>query len=863
MPAPPLTPLDIHVRAFVRRWVLSWHGWQVKQFDFDGFKDKAIFPKAFHVSTLCMTTQKRCFYFTCEDQDTCLEWIEVISKAKSDKDKFSSFRRKKGGGFGGANGLDFLRKKHDHENEDDEAAHPTAALKRAPTLKEVRDIDPFTASTSRGNKVLNPMFSDTSLGMMTREVTLSIANGAKLGLNLMKVPGSSTGCAVKNTIPGGQAVQTGKVFAGDIVVSVNGTNIEDKGMNEIGALVKAQDAVTLVLRAGTPSATHQPTHSGQPDPRNEAHEGMARTRLATLNSTTTQDAILRLFGHERLQGTRDLRKPSNDIVRKHCETLETTPNQKWFSKRMQLHFQTEGITVKVRPKKASGNFRTALTHPTESIVSVHQIGATMAVVVDDSSAVSANYKLYAYDCNDEKTASTLVASVSEMSPDLNILPSGSTDGGIVIGRAVTRKMLNDGRTMSGNFDVFDTLINSQAPAAPHQPRGKVLTLGGSNPTEAVSSVDGVVLEDVGPGRMQSTTDGHESLNANDAALMNNIGLLDRRDTAMTLYGDADDTFSETAMMATKPMQRQVTLSRSGGASLGINLMKNPDTGTGCAIKGVVAGGQAARTGSIREGDVVVAINGIDIQNKKLTEINALVVSVTDITLSVQTAVQETNLDAAARTGAQPNPTLHVQTPVHPSMARVMELSRTPSERKSSVVDGVQGLRNSTHVESRVDEGGLDLSPGPRESTTDWDQQTQRRKPKQAGDTYTIPNPDYNAEGSGMGMAPLEPESAYAVAEPANDGAYAPLSGDEEEFDDVVTSGNSVYADAGPQKMESGQVVYAGSSEEEFDDPAEGGDPATRQIYSMPSKDLSAVEQAAFDEEVARLQGQGQEAPMDV
>merc|ERR1711935_1043264 len=102
--------------------------------------------------------------------------------------------------------------------------------------------------------------------------------------------------------------------------------------------------------------------------------------------------------------------------------------------------------------------------------------------------------------------------------------------------------------------------------------------------------------------------------------------------------------------------------------------------------------------------------------------------------------------------------------------------------------------------------------------------------------------------------PVEPESAYAVADPANAGGYAPIGGDDEEFDDPGNSGHY----ASPQKFQTGEVVYAGSSEEEFDDPAAG---ANRQIYSMPSKDLSAVEQAAFDKEMERLQG-GDEGETD-
>lgn len=261
------------------------------------------------------------------------------------------------------------------------------------------------------------------------------------------------------------------------------------------------------------------------------------------------------------------------------------------------------------------------------------------------------------------------------------------------------------------------------------------------------------------------------------------------------------------------------------------------------------------------------INGIDVTCCKMAEINAIVKSSEMIQLTILSAVQETNIDAMSN---RPDPARHAQTPSHPSMARIMELSRTPSERKSSVVDGidlgrtpsyrkgstvdgidlgrtpshrqgsivdgVQGLRNSAVIETRVDEGGLDLSPGPRESSTDQAMTMRKQKPEV---DYCAPNPDYNSSA-------IEPESAYDTPmdiSPQQPG-YQDLSlagSDEEEFDEPAYTGDkSVYEAMGTQvaKPAPGSTVYDGTASdadsEDFDEPTTDG-----AIYSQSDKQSSA------------------------
>jgi tetratricopeptide (TPR) repeat protein len=111
-------------------------------------------------STFRVTTTLRCFYFTCDDEETRNDWIEVISKARTDKDKFSSFRKKKGGA---GKDLDFLRK-FQASQDDDGAVGAAAAPADGFNLKMV---DPFQADSKRG-EATNPLFRSDSVSSRSR-----------------------------------------------------------------------------------------------------------------------------------------------------------------------------------------------------------------------------------------------------------------------------------------------------------------------------------------------------------------------------------------------------------------------------------------------------------------------------------------------------------------------------------------------------------------------------------------------------------------------------------------------------------------------------------------------------------------------
>jgi len=103
----------------------------------------------------------RVYYFTTDDEASKDEWVEVISKAQTDKDKFSSFRKKRGAG--GKN-LDFLRKFADDED------NATSAAAAAPADDvnlgdRIGEDNPFLSSS---RDVANPLFRSDSVSSRGR-----------------------------------------------------------------------------------------------------------------------------------------------------------------------------------------------------------------------------------------------------------------------------------------------------------------------------------------------------------------------------------------------------------------------------------------------------------------------------------------------------------------------------------------------------------------------------------------------------------------------------------------------------------------------------------------------------------------------
>ena len=110
------------------------------------------------------STTSRVFYFTTDDEASKDEWVEVIAKAQTDKDKFSSFRKKRGAG-GGA-GLDFLRKFADDE---DSAAAGPAPADLGDLGDRIGDENPF--DTRSAAAVVNPLFRSDSVSSRGRANT--------------------------------------------------------------------------------------------------------------------------------------------------------------------------------------------------------------------------------------------------------------------------------------------------------------------------------------------------------------------------------------------------------------------------------------------------------------------------------------------------------------------------------------------------------------------------------------------------------------------------------------------------------------------------------------------------------------------
>ena len=81
------------------------------------------------------------------------------------------------------------------------------------------------------------------------EIVLQNTPETKMGFGLMKDPnGGGRGAAVKSVAAGGQAEATGKIFVGQVVTHVNGTDITTMKMKDLVPVIKS--ASTVVFRFG-------------------------------------------------------------------------------------------------------------------------------------------------------------------------------------------------------------------------------------------------------------------------------------------------------------------------------------------------------------------------------------------------------------------------------------------------------------------------------------------------------------------------------------------------------------------------------------------------------------------------------------
>eukprot|EP00039_Didymoeca_costata_P018769 m.334885 g.334885 ORF g.334885 m.334885 type:complete len:2064 (+) comp17460_c0_seq1:146-6337(+) len=77
---------------------------------------------------------------------------------------------------------------------------------------------------------------------------LNLNTGAEpLGIKLMKNPATGKGAAIKSVDPGGQVDRTGKVSVGDLIVAVNGINVQESTMKEIGGIIKQNPEVEFTM----------------------------------------------------------------------------------------------------------------------------------------------------------------------------------------------------------------------------------------------------------------------------------------------------------------------------------------------------------------------------------------------------------------------------------------------------------------------------------------------------------------------------------------------------------------------------------------------------------------------------------------
>merc|ERR1712151_845860 len=90
----------------------------------------------------------------------------------------------------------------------------------------------------------------------------------------------------------------------------------------------------------------------------------------------------------------------------------------------------------------------------------------------------------------------------------------------------------------------------------------------------------------------------------------------------------------------KLLANTVTMDLSNGKKLGFQLMPNPATGTGIAVKSVDAGGQAELTGKIKQGMVITHINDKDVRGMAPKDVGPIIKSSTTVNLVLEAAPRE-------------------------------------------------------------------------------------------------------------------------------------------------------------------------------------------------------------------------------
>lgn len=103
-------------------------------------------------------------------------------------------------------------------------------------LSKVREI--HTASFAR--------FAEIGDFYSPYVVTLDTSDGKRLGVKLMENPATGAGAAIKSVDSGGQAESTGKVYVGQVITHVNGTDVTEMAFKEITSLI--EDSITIVFR---------------------------------------------------------------------------------------------------------------------------------------------------------------------------------------------------------------------------------------------------------------------------------------------------------------------------------------------------------------------------------------------------------------------------------------------------------------------------------------------------------------------------------------------------------------------------------------------------------------------------------------
>jgi hypothetical protein len=519
-----------------------------------------------------------------------------------------------------------------HINGEDVTTRP---MKEVGALIKAADVVKFTLESSRQNNV------PTSVGAT---VTLSKAGGRALGIKLMKNPKTGRGVAVKSVDAGGQADTVGGILAGAVISHINGVDVRELPIKEIGEIIKSSETVQVTI---DPESTGAAT-----DTNNKENSHVSKSNSVVLSTAGGQTLGFKLVKNPQTGAgaavkSLDIGGQAEATGKIEAGMVITHINGQDISAMTMKEIgpiikSSDQVTLVLErglaPVEAAVFLNTASDLP--GTVTLDTAGGkTLGVKLKKNPATGTGVAVKSVDVGGQAEAS------GKIKPEMVITHVNGTD-------VTTMAMKDIAPIIKSSNTVKFVLLD--APAAPALEQTKqdlpgtvtLDTAGGKtlgvklkkNPATgtgvAVKSVDvGGQAEASGKIKPEMVITHVNGTDVTTMAMKDIAPLFKSSTTVKLVLADAPaaldlDPIKQAAIKPDRP--GTVSLDTAGGKMLGIKLKKNPATGSGAAVKSVDAGGQAEATGKIRAEMVITHVNGTDITKMEMKDIGPIIKSSTTV-----------------------------------------------------------------------------------------------------------------------------------------------------------------------------------------------------------------------------------------